>query len=513
MNRDNVWSHRLPDPCLNLGNCIFILAEENKAVGSASSSMAYHTLNSNTNFSSSSNSDLVNYRAANTGLSCDPHIHHSSVNRSCIIPHINTNGGSYDNQLEIRVSTNASNSEADYERAYFKRKSFSHPMALDGRNSDEYYSARSSNGVSISSDQYMPNPILGPHSLPHNSICLPPGYTSNRPLTIDEGSGCHRNVRSRHGLSLHMENNLIGPHASSSLSHHFHQTTSTSGDAAMPLDYGRRFLSSGFFHHEMNQPIASSGADADMEIAEGFSSNIVLSRHRATLVPTLAVIPMQDDINYGHRLNPYSSSSSYTTVGLPGTVGDARQFGNEVLPHLRHHRKSSILGQSSERYGRTRNSYDSLSYRMNALANEERAHGSWNDESAMMIDRSIFNDHHTMLDQHRNMRMDIDNMSYEELVDLGERIGNVSTGLSGGDMAKCLTSAIYSSGVIQDVDEGSCVICLEEYKEGQSIGRLNCRHDFHSRCIKKWLLIKNACPICKSAALGDKVKGKQVLLM
>ncbi|PKU65239.1 E3 ubiquitin ligase BIG BROTHER [Dendrobium catenatum] len=183
----------------------------------------------------------------------------------------------------------------------------------------------------------------------------------------------------------------------------------------------------------MNQPIASSGADADMEIAEGFSSNIVLSRHRATLVPTLAVIPMQDDINYGHRLNPYSSSSSYTTVGLPGTVGDARQFGNEVLPHLRHHRKSSILGQSSERYGRTRNSYDSLSYRMNALANEERAHGSWNDE--------------------------------------------------------------------------------EEYKEGQSIGRLNCRHDFHSRCIKKWLLIKNACPICKSAALGDKVKGKQVLLM
>lgn len=512
MNRNNAWSHRLPDPCLNLGNCIFILPEENKAAASASGSMAYHSPSSNTNFSLSSN--LVNYRTVNPGVSCDPYIHHSSVSRSCLIPHIYTHGGSYYNQHEIRGSTSASNSGTEYERAYFKRKSSAHPMALDVRNSDEYYIARSSNGLPISSDQYMPNTILGLHSLPHSSISMLPGYISNSSSTIIcEGSESHRNVRSRHGHALHMENNLVDPDASRSPSHHFYQTTRTSGHAALPLDSGRRFPSSGFFHHEMNQPIESSGADTSSEIAEGFSSNVVSSRHRATLVPNLPVIPMHDDINYGHRLYPYSSSSSYTTVGLPGTMEGVRQFGNEVFPHLRHHRQSSMLGQSSERYGRTRSSYNSLSYGMNTSANEGHAHGRWNAEDATMIERSVFNDPHAMFDQHQNMRMDIDNMSYEELVDLGERIGHVSTGLSGGDIARCLTSMIYSSEQNKDAEEGSCVICLEKYKDGQSIGRLNCRHDFHSRCIKKWLLIKNACPICKSAALGDKVKGKQVLFM
>ena len=47
----------------------------------------------------------------------------------------------------------ASNSEENYERAYFKRKSSVHPMALDVRNSDEYYCARSSNGRLIISDR------------------------------------------------------------------------------------------------------------------------------------------------------------------------------------------------------------------------------------------------------------------------------------------------------------------------------------------------------------------------
>ncbi|XP_020599346.1 uncharacterized protein LOC110038783 [Phalaenopsis equestris] len=446
---------------------------------------------------------------ANTGVSCDPYMHHFPVGRPPI-PRIYTHGAYY-GQLEIGGSSSISNSETDYERAYFKRKSFAHPVVLDARNSNEHHSARSSDGVSITSDQYIPNPILEPHN--HSSISMLSKYTSNSPSTIGEGLGSNRNVRSRHGQAFHLQNNLVSPHPSSNLSRHFPQNTSILGHAAMSSDSGRRFSSSGFFLQEMNPPIESSGVDSTTETAEEFSY-FVSSRHRDALVSTLLDTPMQDDINYGHRLNAYSSTPRNTTIE------DVRQFGNEVFPHSTHHRQSWMPAQSSERYGRARSSYDSLSYRMNMLANEGHTHGRWNTESfynlgsqnAMMIDSSVFNDPHAMFDQHGNMRMDIDNMSYEELIDLGERIGTVSTGLSGADIARCLTIIIYSFDRNQDAEKGSCVICLEEYKDRQSIGRLNCRHDFHSRCIKKWLLIKNACPVCKSAALGDKLRGKQLLL-
>uniref|UniRef100_A0A0D9W921 RING-type E3 ubiquitin transferase n=1 Tax=Leersia perrieri TaxID=77586 RepID=A0A0D9W921_9ORYZ len=56
-------------------------------------------------------------------------------------------------------------------------------------------------------------------------------------------------------------------------------------------------------------------------------------------------------------------------------------------------------------------------------------------------------------DRHRGMRMDIDGMSYEELLALGDRIGT------------------------------------EEYSAGEEVGKMN------------WLRQKNWCPICKSVAL------------
>lgn len=35
------------------------------------------------------------------------------------------------------------------------------------------------------------------------------------------------------------------------------------------------------------------------------------------------------------------------------------------------------------------------------------------------------------------------------------------------------------------------------------IGTLKCGHDFHVDCVRKWLSIKNLCPICKASATDD----------
>lgn len=44
----------------------------------------------------------------------------------------------------------------------------------------------------------------------------------------------------------------------------------------------------------------------------------------------------------------------------------------------------------------------------------------------------------------------------------------------------------------------------EEYGNGEEVGILKkCGHKYHVSCIRKWLLVKNACPICKASALAD----------
>lgn len=115
----------------------------------------------------------------------------------------------------------------------------------------------------------------------------------------------------------------------------------------------------------------------------------------------------------------------------------------------------------------------------------------------MVVDRAAFYGSRHTRDQHRDMRLDIDNMTYEvsiifsaivlfpslftgevliiygkwwlpnnlgnvwsmqELLALGDRIGNVNTGLSEDSISKCLSEAIYCSA--DQNQEGSCAICL-----------------------------------------------------
>ncbi|KAG0466717.1 hypothetical protein HPP92_017680 [Vanilla planifolia] len=125
-------------------------------------------------------------------------------------------------------------------------------------------------------------------------------------------------------------------------------------------------------------------------------------------------------------------------------------------------------------------------------------------EDVFLFDRSLFFGRADLYDRHRDMRLDVDNMSYEELLALEERIGNVSTGLDEATILRCLRQQKYSPCKLEvESAEGEpCCICREDYSEGEDIGILNCKHDFHTACIKQWLMIKNMCPICKTTAVA-----------
>ncbi|KAH7688634.1 Zinc finger RING/FYVE/PHD-type protein [Dioscorea alata] len=124
-------------------------------------------------------------------------------------------------------------------------------------------------------------------------------------------------------------------------------------------------------------------------------------------------------------------------------------------------------------------------------------------EDVFVLDQSaFFGGGADLHDRHRDMRLDVDNMSYEELLALEERIGNVSTGLGEEKISECLKQRVYIPLATESSSEMEpCCVCQEEYVEGEDIGALECGHDFHAACIKQWLTHKNLCPICKTTGL------------
>jgi hypothetical protein len=46
------------------------------------------------------------------------------------------------------------------------------------------------------------------------------------------------------------------------------------------------------------------------------------------------------------------------------------------------------------------------------------------------------------------------------------------------------------------MDTLKCAICLEDYQDGDRYISLPCLHNFHSKCILKWMNVGNKCPKC-----------------
>ncbi|KAG2334333.1 hypothetical protein Bca52824_005513 [Brassica carinata] len=113
-------------------------------------------------------------------------------------------------------------------------------------------------------------------------------------------------------------------------------------------------------------------------------------------------------------------------------------------------------------------------------------------------------------DQHSDMRLDIDNMSYEELLALGDEMGTVSTALSEEALSRSLKKSIFQgtdeTGAIylNKDDDVKCSICQEEYVDGDEVGTMPCEHMYHVSCVQQWLRMKNWCPICKTSAEEEK---------
>jgi len=60
----------------------------------------------------------------------------------------------------------------------------------------------------------------------------------------------------------------------------------------------------------------------------------------------------------------------------------------------------------------------------------------------------------------------------------------------------CLSPS--QSPSLSDGESGSeCSICLETYRSGQEVSILSCSHEYHSSCIKEWMMKNRSCPMCR----------------
>ncbi|KAL1540395.1 RING-type E3 ubiquitin transferase [Salvia divinorum] len=218
--------------------------------------------------------------------------------------------------------------------------------------------------------------------------------------------------------------------------------------------------------------LSNAGAEA-----AGQSSNHA-ARSGSTALPQEMVLPSVSDV-HGHRV--LNSRSAYLDRHVDGAFG--------VPYSLR------TLAAASEGRGNI------MSEIRQVLDLMRRGEGL-RLEDVMILDHSVLFGMADIHDRHRDMRLDVDNMSYEELLALEERIGNVCTGLSEEAITSRLKRRKYvGSKAGNPAETEPCSICREEYNNGEALGALECGHDFHADCIKQWLMQKNLCPICKTTGL------------
>jgi len=96
----------------------------------------------------------------------------------------------------------------------------------------------------------------------------------------------------------------------------------------------------------------------------------------------------------------------------------------------------------------------------------------------------------------------IDVMSYEELLELQEKIGSVSKGFTEEEINKIpminFKKRIENGENLEIYTHNEkCTICQFDYNDGEKLRQLSCTHIFHKYCLAPWLNKEKVCPNCK----------------
>ncbi|XP_036372940.1 E3 ubiquitin-protein ligase RNF38-like isoform X1 [Megalops cyprinoides] len=99
-----------------------------------------------------------------------------------------------------------------------------------------------------------------------------------------------------------------------------------------------------------------------------------------------------------------------------------------------------------------------------------------------------------------SLELDVDDgevENYEALLNLAERLGEAKPrGLTKADIEQ-LPSYRFNSNNHQS-EQTLCVVCMCDFESRQLLRVLPCNHEFHAKCVDKWLKANRTCPICRA---------------
>ena len=162
--------------------------------------------------------------------------------------------------------------------------------------------------------------------------------------------------------------------------------------------------------------------------------------------------------------------------------------------------KDKAISDLEKNISKYKNLNQELDIKINILNNE-------NSGEELNLDDPI--DREESLNYLLNMAMElrnqeypiVDNMTYEELLALEEKIGNVSTGLTDEQIKLLKHEKFIKYKYLED----KCIICQFDFKELENVVVLPCKHCFHFACLKPWVQKQNNCPMCKTCVIKKDV--------
>ena len=94
-----------------------------------------------------------------------------------------------------------------------------------------------------------------------------------------------------------------------------------------------------------------------------------------------------------------------------------------------------------------------------------------------------------------------DRMTYEQLMELGQNNGEVCRGLTQEQIDTLLDPPVaYEEGVTPTMEK-QCLICMENFQNGQLVRILPCKHVYDKESIDEWLSKEKRCPLCSKDPL------------
>ncbi|CAD8176693.1 unnamed protein product [Paramecium octaurelia] len=90
------------------------------------------------------------------------------------------------------------------------------------------------------------------------------------------------------------------------------------------------------------------------------------------------------------------------------------------------------------------------------------------------------------------LNVNIDNMTYEQILNLQERIGHQNVGLTKLQIKEIPKRTKEAHDNVEEI----CTVCYDPIQTGNVYRQLPCNHIYHSKCIKAWLLNHKKCPVC-----------------